>query len=236
MPDGQAGRSYPEKTAETGSRSMSDKRVVLIDDHTLVRAGLRALIDDVAGFAVVAEGSDGDQALALAREHAADVLIMDITMVRVSGLDALTAIRAELPQLPVIMLSMHATRDYVMRAIRCGASAYLLKEAAEHELELALNAVLAGQQYLSPKISATLIDSLLQSEAGNDPLTARQREVLRLLALGRSTKEIAYELQLSGKTVESHRAQIMERLAIRDVAGLVVYALQQGIITLNERS
>lgn len=213
------------------------KKVILIDDHTLVRAGLRALIGDLDGFEVVAEGSDGDEAAALIERHAPDVVVMDISMQRISGLDALVALRARWPQLPIIMLSMHATRDYVLRAVRSGASAYLLKGAAESELELALCAVLRGQQYLSPQISGAVIDGLLRSDAAApDPLTARQREVLRLLALGRSTKEIAFELELSGKTVESHRAQIMERLEIRDIAGLVVYALQQGLITLDERS
>ena len=211
------------------------KRVVLIDDHTLVRAGLRALIDDIAGFAVVGEGSDGEQALPLLQMHRADVLIMDITMPRVSGLDALQIVRAEWPQLPIIILSMHATRDYVLRAMRGGASAYLLKEAAETELELALNAVLAGQHYLSPKVSGAVIDTWRGAGGDAEVLTARQREVLRLLALGHATKEIAHELQLSAKTVESHRAQIMERLSIRDVAGLVVYAIRHGIITLDER-
>lgn len=209
--------------------------VVLIDDHTLVRAGLRALIEDLPGFRVVAEGAEGDAAVELLARHHPDVLIMDISMPRRSGLEALTRVRAEFPQIPVIMLSMHATREYVIGAIRAGASAYLLKEAAEVELALALEAVLAGQRYLSPKISGEVIDSLLQPAAEASPLTQRQREVLRLLALGRSTKEIAHELQLSAKTVESHRAQIMERLAIRDVAGLVVYAIRQGIIAIDEQ-
>jgi DNA-binding NarL/FixJ family response regulator len=213
------------------------RRVVLIDDHTLVRAGLRALIDDLPNYAVVGEGSSGTQALALAQECCADVLVMDISMPGLSGIEALPLVRAQLPQLPVIMLSMHATRDYVLGAIRAGASAYLLKEAAEDELELALNAVLQGQQYLSPQVSGMAIDSSLQSDAATieAPLTTRQREVLRLLALGRGTKEIAFELELSAKTIESHRAQIMERLSIRDVAGLVVYAIQRGIIRLDER-
>jgi DNA-binding NarL/FixJ family response regulator len=210
-------------------------RVLLIDDHTLVRAGLRALIDDLSGFSVVAEGADGDQAVALVQAQQPDVVIMDISMQRVSGLDALTQLRRLWPQLPVIILSMHAARDLVMRAIRAGASAYLLKEAAETELELALTAVLAGQQYLSPAVSGAVIDSLLQRGEAVETgvLTARQREVLQLLARGRNTKEIAYELSLSVKTVESHRAQIMERLAIRDLASLVVYAIRQGIIQLE---
>lgn len=211
-------------------------RVVLVDDHTLVRAGLRALIEDLPGFAVIAEGADGEQALALVQEHCPDVLIMDISMQRMSGLQALVQVRAVLPQLPVVILSMHATREFVIGAVRAGASAYLLKDAAEIELGLALQAVLGGQQYLSPKISGEVISALLQPSAEATPLTERQREVLRLLALGRATKEIAYELHLSVKTVESHRAQVMERLAIRDVAGLVVYAIRNGIIDIDSRS
>ncbi len=213
---------------------MSDRRVLLIDDHTLVRAGLRSLIDELPGFAVVAEGADGDQAVDLVESSRPDVVIMDISMQRVSGLDALLLLRARWPTLPVIILSMHAARDLVMRAIRGGVSAYLPKEAAETELELALTAVLAGQQYLSPAVSGVVIDSLLRPPTAEaEVLTARQREVLRLLALGRNTKEVAYELSLSVKTVESHRAQIMERLAIRDLASLVVYAIRQGIIQLE---
>jgi DNA-binding NarL/FixJ family response regulator len=214
---------------------MSDTRVLLIDDHTLVRAGLRALIDELPGFGVVAEGADGDQAVDLVEASQPDVVIMDISMQRVSGLDALLLLRARWPTLPVIILSMHAARDLVMRAIRGGVSAYLPKEAAETELELALKAVLAGQQYLSPAVSGAVIDSLLQRAptVETEVLTVRQREVLRLLALGRNTKEVAYELSLSVKTVESHRAQIMERLAIRDLASLVVYAIRQGIIQLE---
>lgn len=222
-----------------GGETMKDERdattrVLLIDDHTLVRAGLRALIDELPGFAVVAEGADGDEAVALVEQHRPDVVILDISMQRVSGLDALSLLRERWPDLRVIILSMHAQRDVVMRAIRGGASAYLLKEAAETELELALKAVLAGQQYLSPPVSGAVIDSLLQREQPvGDVLTARQREVLRLLALGRNTKEIAYELSLSVKTVESHRAQIMERLGVRDLASLVVYAIRNGIIELD---
>ena len=210
-------------------------RVVLVDDHTLVRAGLRALIDDLPDFTVVGEGSDGDQALALIDQYRPDVMVMDISMQRVSGLDALDAVRQHRPQLPVIMLSMHALREYALRALRAGAAAYLLKEAAETELELALHAALAGQQYLSPKISSTVLEALHPHTAETLPLTERQGEVLRLLALGYATKEIAFQLQLSAKTVESHRAQIMSRLAIRDVAGLVVYAIRHGIISLDER-
>lgn len=211
------------------------RRVVLIDDHTLVRAGLRALIDDLPDFAVVGEGDDGDQALTLIEQYRPDVLLMDISMPRMSGLDALDLVRRHYPALPVIMLSMHALREYALQALRAGAAAYLLKEAAETELELALRAAGAGEQYLSPKISSSVLDALPAQQKGESlPLTERQREVLRLLALGYATKEIAFELQLSAKTVESHRAQIMARLAIRDVAGLVLYAIRHGIISLDD--
>lgn len=213
-------------------------RVVLIDDHVLMRAGLRELIEAQHGYTVVAEGGDGDLALSLVQSHAADLLIMDISMPRMSGLEALKRIRQQRRDLPVIILSMHATRDFVMSAIRNGASAYLIKEAAEAELALALNAVIAGEQYLSPKVSAQVISSaLLNQDNGRDgsrPLTARQSEVLRFLALGKATKEIAFELGLSTKTVDTYRAQVMDRLGIHDVAGLVVYAIRQGIIGLDE--
>lgn len=213
-----------------------DNSVVLVDDHTLVRAGLRTLIDELDGFRVVAEGSDGGEVPALLARHEPDVLVMDISMPGVSGLQALAALRPDWPRLPVVILSMHGDRESVLAAVRAGASAYLLKDAAEAELALALQAVLAGQQYLSPRVSSTVINAALgDTERGNsDPLTPRQREVLRLLALGKATKEVAYDLNLSAKTVETHRAQIMERLGIHDVAGLVVYALRQRIVAMDE--
>ncbi|MDX9875654.1 MAG: response regulator transcription factor [Spongiibacteraceae bacterium] len=213
-----------------------DKRVVLIDDHTLVRAGLRALIDELPGYQVVAEGEDGSAVPALLARHAPDVLVMDISMPGVSGIQALRALRQRGSDLPVVMLSMHADRETVLDAIRAGASAYLLKDAAEAELELALRSVLAEQQYLSPRVSGEVINAMLEprTAAVADPLTPRQREVLRLLALGKAAKEVAWELELSIKTVETHRAQLMERLGIHDVAGLVVYALRRKIVDMSE--
>lgn len=213
-----------------------DKRVVLVDDHTLVRAGLRVLIEELSGYQVVAEGNDGSAVQKLLEEHDPDVLVMDISMPGISGIQALIALRQRRWRLPVVVLSMHADRETVLEAIRAGASAYLLKDAAEAELELALRSVLAGQQYLSPRVSGEVINAMLgpRSPSEIDPLTPRQREVLRLLALGKATKEVAYELQLSIKTVETHRAQIMDRLGIHDVAGLVVYALRQKIVDMSE--
>lgn len=216
------------------------KRIVLIDDHHLVRAGLKALIECLDGFDVVAEGSDGSEASGLVAAHRPDILITDIAMSKVSGLELIPKIREEFPELDVIVLSMHASRDIVLGALRAGASAYLLKDAAEVELELALKSVVAGHQYLSPKVSREVLNAVLDPNRKRPKadekgvLTERQREILRLIALGRGTKEIAYELGLSSKTIDAHRAQIMERLDIRDIASLVRYAIRNGIVGLDD--
>jgi DNA-binding NarL/FixJ family response regulator len=217
-----------------------NRRIVLIDDHHLVRAGLRSLLEDTPGYEVVGEGSDGNVALDLIRQHQPDVLMTDIAMKHTTGIKALPEIKRHYPELPVILLSMHASKDYLQEAFEKGAQAYLLKDSAEIELELALAAVFRGERYVSPKLSEAMLEALSGSqqpteEAANTvPLTERQVEILRLIALGKGTKEIAYNLHLSAKTIESHRAQIMERLGIRDVANLVRYALKKGIIALDE--
>lgn len=213
-----------------------DRRVVLVDDHNLVRAGLRVLIDELTDYQVVAEGRDGSDVPSLLAEYEPDVLVMDISMPVLSGIKALERLRRDGSSVPVIILSMHADRESVLEAIRAGASAYLLKDAAEAELELALKSVLAGQQYLSPRVSGEVINAALAPRVAEEPgpLTPRQREVLRLLALGKATKEVAFDLNVSIKTVETHRAQIMDRLQIHDVAGLVVYALRQRIVDMTE--
>lgn len=210
-------------------------RIVLVDDHNLVRAGIRVLLEDW-GYSVVAEGCDGDDVERLLQLHQPDVLLMDITMERLSGLDALKRLRIQWPTLPVILLSMHDTRDFVLKAMQEGASAYLLKDAAEVELRMAIQAVLSGHRYLSPKISGRVIEAMNSpsSEPEEVTLTARQREVLYWLVNGKTNKEIAYQLNLSVKTVDAHRAQLMVRLNIRDLAGLVVYAIRQGILDLGK--
>ncbi|WP_218584085.1 response regulator [Pseudomonas akapageensis] len=210
-------------------------RIVLVDDHTLVRAGIRVLLEEW-GYSVVAEGCDGDDVERLIKQHRPDVLLMDISMQRLSGLEALKQLRVNWPALPVIVLSMHDTRDFVVKAMQEGASAYLLKDAAEVELRLALEAVLHGHRYLSPKVSGRVIEALNTpgGPAEEATLTARQREVLYWLAKGKTNKEVAYQLDLSVKTVDAHRAQLMARLNIRDLAGLVVYAIRQGILALDE--
>ena len=213
---------------------MKQIRVLLADDHTLVRAGIRALLHNVPGVEVVAEASDGRDALSLIRSRAPNVVLMDIAMAGLNGLEAAARVVKEHPGVRVIILSMHANEEYVMQALRAGASGYLLKDAATTELELALQAVARGEIYLSPAISKKVIDSYLaRVEPGpglSAQLTPRQREILQLIAEGKSAKEIAFLLNLSIKTVETHRAQLMERLEIYDVPGLVRYAMRTGLV------
>ncbi len=212
---------------------MKPLRLLLADDHILVRAGLRALLDGIEGIAVVAEADNGEQAVALAVQHRPDIALLDITMPGMNGLQAAERILRDLPDTRVLILSMHASDEYVTQALKLGVSGYLLKDAATLELQAALEAVAGGTTYLSPRITS----QLLQSKGLRQPdlpvqaaLTARQVEVLKLLALGRSIKEIAFELQLSPKTVETYRAQIMERLGLRDLASLVRYAIRHNLI------
>jgi DNA-binding NarL/FixJ family response regulator len=208
-------------------------RVVLVDDHALVRAGMRSLLGSMERVQVVGEAASGEEALALARTALPDVVLMDIAMKGMTGLDAASRMRDANPAVRVIILSMHAGEEYVLQALRAGAVGYLLKDAATGELELALRSVMRGESWFSPAVSRQVVEGYVQRVGGDpvaDVLTARQREVLRLVAGGKSTKEIAYDLNLSVKTVETHRAQIMERLGIRDVAGLVRYALRTGLV------
>lgn len=207
-------------------------RVLLADDHTLVRAGIRALLLTMPEVEVVGEAADGEAALQLASRLLPDIVLMDITMKGMNGLQAAARLRQELPSARVIVLSMHATGDYLEQALRAGAAGYLLKDAATLELQLALAAVARGDTYLSPAVSAQVVEGYLQHDkpASELTLTPRQAQVLELIAAGHSTKEIAFMLKLSGKTVDTHRAQLMERLGIHDVAGLVRYAIRIGLI------
>lgn len=208
-------------------------RVLLADDHALVRAGIRALLQGLEGVTVVAETGNGAEVLALARTHRPDVVLLDISMPGLSGLDVSAQLEQELPEVRVVVLSMHANEEYVLQALRSGAVGYMLKDSATAELELALKAVMQGETYLSPPISKQVVEGYVQRVGAEQPasekLTPRQREVLQLIAEGHSTKEIAYRLELSVKTVETHRAQLMERLQIRDIAGLVKYAIRSGL-------
>ncbi|WP_341530811.1 response regulator transcription factor [Nostoc sp. UHCC 0302] len=209
-------------------------RVLLVDNHTLVRAGLRALIQNIQGIQVVAEAGDGREALRSLGEHQPDVVLMDIAMPEMNGLEAAAHVVKEFPLVRVVILSMHANEEYVLQALRLGAMGYLLKDAGISELELALRAVCQGETYLSPAVSKHVVSNYLQ-RVGNKfssstQLTSRQREILQLIAEGRTTKEIAELLYISVKTVETHRMQLMKRLDIFDVAGLVRYAIRTGLV------
>jgi len=214
---------------------MKPLRVVLADDHALVRAGIRSLLERIPGVTVVGEAETGIDALALIQNRQPDIALVDIAMPGLNGLEVAARVATDFPQVRVIILSMHANEEYVAQALRAGAVGYLLKDSATAELDLALEAACRGETYLSPAISRTVISGYLArlSGAGRgtaSPLTPRQREILTLVANGKSTKEIAHTLNLSVKTVETHRAQLMERLNIHDVAGLVKYALHIGLI------
>jgi DNA-binding NarL/FixJ family response regulator len=210
-------------------------KVILADDHHLVRSGIRALLESITGVFVVAEAGDGREALDLIQQHRPDVALLDITMPGLNGLEVAARVRESCPRTRVIVLSMHAGETYVAQALRAGVAGYLLKDSAASDLQAALAAVGRGGSFLSPAISQQVVASYLRGEVPSaDPLeglSPRQREVLQLIAEGRSTKEIAADLSLSIKTVETHRAQIMERLGIRDVPGLVRFAIRAGLIT-----
>jgi len=211
-------------------------RVILADDHTLVRAGIRALLEKLPGVEVVGEAGDGRDLLKLAKLHQPDVVLMDITMPGLNGLETAARMGKEFPAVRVIILSMHNNEEYYWRALKAGAAGYLLKKAATAELATALQRVALGEIYLSQEISKRLVKKFpLQGIADRksplEQLTGRQREILQLIAEGQNTKEIGEILKVSPKTVEYHRMKLMTSLNVHDVPGLVRFALRVGLIT-----
>jgi DNA-binding NarL/FixJ family response regulator len=211
-------------------------RVLLADDHTLVRAGLRALLEKLPGVTVAGEASDGREVIDLIKAHQPDVVLMDISMPGLNGLQALARITRDYPKVRVIILSMHHNDEYVMQALKSGASGYLLKRAATAELTAALKSVVGGEIYLSREISTQFLkkfplQEIARSQSPLEQLTPRQREILQLLAEGQTTKAIAAILKLSDKTVEYHRAKLMAGLKIFDIPGLVRFAMRTGVIS-----
>jgi DNA-binding NarL/FixJ family response regulator len=209
-------------------------RIMLADDHQLVRAGFRALLKQVPAFEVVAEAKDGREALDLFKKHRPDVMLIDIAMPKLNGLEAIARITKESPNARVIVLSMHTNQEYVMQAIQAGARGYLIKGDAVSELKAAIKEVIDGELYLSPSISKHLTHGDLQRAGVRyDPLaklTSRQREILQLIAEGNNTKQMAFLLKLSVKTVEAHRTQLMHRLGINDIPSLVRQAMRSGLV------
>ncbi len=208
-------------------------RVILADDHTLVRSGIRRILETQPGLVVVEEAADGRAALAAARRLEADVLVLDLKMEGSDGIEVLKAVKADRPELKVLILTMHAGREYVARAVQEGADAYLLKDSAVQDLVAAIDAVMAGRSYYSPAIQQSITELLREGGKPHDGisgLTDREREVLILLARGLSSKEIAAELDISIRTVDAHRANLMRKLGVKSVALLTQVAIREGIV------
>jgi DNA-binding NarL/FixJ family response regulator len=214
--------------------NMGKVRVLLVEDHTLVRAGFRALLEKLEGVQVIGEVSNGRDALKVSKELQPDVVLMDIAMPEMNGLQATGRIRQECPNTKILMLSMYTNEEYLKEALRAGAAGYLLKDADRTELELAIKTVWRGDTYLTPAVAKFTVNAYCRKD-DPDPgplgrLTGRQREILQLIAEGCSTKQIAQRLDLSVKTVETHRAQLMDRLEIHDIPGLVRLAIRTGLV------
>jgi DNA-binding NarL/FixJ family response regulator len=213
-------------------------RILLADDHRIIRDGLRSLIETQAGMEVVAEAEDGRTAFVLAGKMAPDVVIIDIAMTGMNGIEATRQILAKLPSTKVIALSMHSDRRFVLGMFKAGASAYLLKDCAFEELTQAIDAVIGHRTYLSPRLTDTVLKDYLRRSPEDacsvkSLLSPREREVLQLLAEGGSTRQIAESLTVSVKTVETHRHQIMEKLDVHSVAELTKYAIREGLTSLE---
>ncbi|MGB2635953.1 MAG: response regulator transcription factor [Candidatus Acidiferrum sp.] len=212
-------------------------RILLADDHKLMRSGLRVLLEQQADLTVVGEASDGREAVALVASQRPDVLVMDIGMPSLNGIEAAGQITQSRPETAIVMLSMHSDESYVLRALKAGAKGYLLKDSAEADLIRAVHAVAEGKSFFSPAVSKVLLDDYvrkLKRSGTDDPydlLTPREREVLQLVAEGKSNKDVAQLLNLSVYTVETHRSNIMEKLNLHGVPELILYAVRKGIIS-----
>lgn len=224
---------------------MKPIRVLLADDHTLVRAGIHLLLENIAGVKVVAEASTGREVLHLLKTTDPDVVLMNMSMKEMNGLEATAYMTQDYPQVRVLILSVHDDEQHVLHALRAGAVGYLLKDAAEIELEQAIKAVARGDTYLSPAVTKHVIadyrrrGSRTPKDSEKDTslaesLTLRQREILQLIVEGHTTRQIAAALHISRKTVEAHRSELMRRLDVHNVAGLIRYALRLGLVTLDE--
>jgi DNA-binding NarL/FixJ family response regulator len=208
---------------------------LIADDHGLVRAGIRALLEKQPNMEVVDEARNGREALALTTRHRPDVVLMDISMPELNGLEVVRQLARDLPQSRCIILSMHADEEHVWQALKAGAAGYLVKGGSLAELELAITSVAQGETYLSPGVSGPVIKEYVRRTSlegdSADNLTARQREILQMIAEGKTTKQMALILKVSVKTIESHRAQLMKRVGVQDIASLVKHALRIGLVS-----
>ena len=212
-------------------------RVLLADDHQLMRSGIRLMLERETDLSVVGEANDGREAVALAKSLRPDVVVMDIGMANLNGIEAAQQMTGDRAEIAVVMLSMHSDESYVLRALKAGARGYLLKDSAEADLIKAVHVVAGGKSFFSPAVSKVLLDDYVRklrrsgTEDAYDLLTAREREVLQLIAEGKSNKDIANLLNLSVYTVESHRSNLMEKLNVRGLPELILYAVRKGIIS-----
>jgi len=215
---------------------MNEIRILLADDHTVIRKGLRLLLENQPGFKVVAEASDGRETIAMAQAHQPDVVVMDVAMPTLNGIEAAKQISANVPRTAIVFLSMHSDEGYVLKALKSGGKAYLLKDSAEYDLIHAIQAVHEGKAFFSPAISKMLVEEYMRQmqerevDDSYDLLTAREREVLQLLAEGKTNKEVAAVLELSPHTIETHRSNIFQKLNLHNGAELILYAVRKGVI------
>ena len=212
-------------------------RIVLADDHTILREGLRALLSTDPNFEIIGEAVDGREAVRCVEKLEPDLLLMDLSMPRMSGMDAISEVKKRYPETKIIALTVHKTEEYLLTTLQAGADGYVLKDATHDELVMAIHNVMAGKSYLSPGISEKVIEGYLEGKEGSQvvsswqKLSQREREVLKLIAEGYKNKEIAEDLCISLKTVEKHRANLMKKLDLHNAAGLTVYAVERGLVS-----
>jgi DNA-binding NarL/FixJ family response regulator len=220
---------------ENRTNIMPDIKVLLADDHAVVRTGIATMLASLGGIEVVGEACDGRETLALVEQLRPDLLLCDITMPEMNGLEVTKRVTKDFPNVKVIMLSMHTSEEYAWQALKAGATGYLLKDTSATELDLAIKAVLSGKTFLTASVSKQVVETYMQrlktDATAAEVLTPRQREILQMIAEGKALKEIARLLNLSVKTVETHRTMLMDRLNIHDNAGLVKYAMRTGMIS-----
>ena len=219
-----------------GETSVENLRIVLAEDHTILREGLRALLSADPDFEIIGEAQDGREAVRCVEKLEPDLLLMDLSMPRMSGMDAIREIKKRYPEIKIIALTVHKTEEYLLNTLQAGADGYVLKDATHDELVLAIRNVMGGKSYLSPGVSEKVIEGYLEGRESNrsmspwERLSQREREVLKLIAEGYKNKEIAEDLCISLKTVEKHRANLMKKLDLHNAAALTVYAVQKGLV------
>ena len=218
--------------------TMKTKRILIAEDHTILRAGLRALLSAQKNLEIIAEAGDGREAVRLADKHEPDLLLIDLSMPKLNGMEAIREIKSRHPGIKVIVLTVHKSDEYIVASLDAGADGYILKDASHNELILAIEYVLNGKVFLSPSISDKVVTAYLKHQKGDntssmlDFLTRREREILKMIAEGYKNKDIAEQLFISQKTVEKHRSNLMQKLDLRNTAALTAFAIEKGIVTL----